>query len=102
MVSNCPADGLAFLSRMADTAAIEAGTHLLTPVRLAQCDAVDIRSGFTSEGVTLESWPIRADDRTVTVSVFATVPQAGGGERMAATGRFTFAIMAPPTKEYQA
>lgn len=99
MLANTPASGLNLLARMAEAAAAKAHACLLKPIRLARCEAVELRDAFAGDNVTLESWSVRADGRAVTVSVFATVPRDGGA-RMAGTGRFTFTTGTSQTKEH--
>jgi acyl-CoA hydrolase len=99
MSSNRSPDGLTMLARMADAAAARAAVHIARPVHLAACDRLDIRD--IGEGVaTLEIWPVRQDERAITLSVFATVHPAGGGVRLAASGRFTF-TSSHQTREYR-
>ena len=93
MLSNAPTNGLELLSLMAATAAERASAQLYGSIRLAKCDALELAEGFMAGDVDLESWAVRADERNAVIAVFVTAPQQGGGRRMAASGRFTFAAL---------
>lgn len=93
MLSNAPANCLELLSLMAAEAAARAARELVGSIRLAKCESCELAEGLLPEEVDLESWAVRSDPQNVVVSVFATAPQDGGGRRMAASGRFTFAAL---------
>lgn len=93
MLSNAPANGLELLSLMAAKAAERASMQLFGSIRLAGCEALELAEGFQAEEVDLESWSLRGDEQNAVIAVFATAPQANGGRRMAASGRFTFAAL---------
>ena len=92
MLSNAP-DGLDLLTAMAAAAAERASTQLVGAVRLARCESLELAEGFQAGDVDLESWAVDADRQAIVISVFATAPQAGGGRRMAGSGRFTFTTL---------
>ena len=92
MLSNAPASGLDLLTRMATTAAAHAAVRLGGAIRLAGCEKFELAAMGIEDDLTLESWTVDAGRRQMVISVFATAPQANGGRRMTASGRFTFII----------
>lgn len=101
MLSNAPANGLELLSLMAAKAAERASAQLFGTIRLAKCESLELTEGFLAEEVDLETWAVRADEENAVIAVFATAPQGDGGRRMAASGRFTFAVL-PRQRRYRA
>lgn len=101
MLSNAPAHGIELLSLMAAKAAERASRELVGSIHLAKCESCELAEGFLPEEVDLESWAVRSDQQNVVVSVFAIAPQEGGGRRMAASGRFTFAAL-PHSRRFRA
>ena len=93
MLSNAPTNGLELLSLMAATAAERASSQLYGSIRLAKCEALELIEGVQPEEIDLESWAVRGDGQNAVIAVFATAPQQDGGRRMAASGRFTFAVL---------
>jgi hypothetical protein len=79
-----------FFDSMLDVAAATAAARLSGAIRLARCEGVELRDGYSPSDVALECWPVTADHRAVVVVVFATAVRPDGGQNMAATGRFTF------------
>jgi hypothetical protein len=85
-----PANGVDFLARMAAKAAGHASAHLSGDVRLARCEASEMDGACPPGESDLESWAVASAPHQVVIAVFATVPQQGGGRRIAGAGRFTF------------
>ena len=107
MLPNSRKIGLELLERMAQAAAQRAALQLLRPFQLTHCVMVELRPGLAAEDVRLESWAVQGDARGVTISVFATaaVPAAmdqAAADRMAGTGRFTFATLPHTLKDLPA
>lgn len=101
MLSNAPISGLDLMALMADTAAAWALARLPGGVRLSACESFRLAEGFAVDDVEVESWAVVEDRQAVTVSVFATAPQQGGGRRMAGSGRFTFTTL-PSERKFRA
>lgn len=90
MLPSTPETGLNLMSMMAASALGRACAQLGGQVRLTCCEHFKLRRDVRDEGIAIENWIVAEDRRVITVSVFATASQEGGGQRMAGAGRFTF------------
>ncbi|WP_206245078.1 hypothetical protein [Novosphingobium terrae] len=93
MSPTMPSEGPDLLGAMVDAAANRARGDLPGALRLARCEQVQLNEGFAAPDVSIETWPVRQDRHTITISVFATAPRGEGGHATAATGRFTFTTL---------
>ncbi|GEM_PF-1607819 len=93
MISNRPGRSLDLFGAMVSVATERASGSLGNPIRIAGCDAVQLKEGFSLPDVDLETWSVSEDEQAIVVSVFATASDAGGGRTIAASGRFTFTTL---------
>lgn len=93
MISNRPGRGLDLLGAMVSVATDRASGSLGDTIRIARCDAVQLKEGFAVPEVDLEAWSVSEDEQAIVVSVFATATDPGGGRTIAASGRFTFTTL---------
>lgn len=93
MLAIPPQQGRGIVNAMLDAAAQTAAAWLPGSIRLAACEGVELREGYTLGDVALECWPVIADHQAMVVAVFATAFRPDGGQNMAASGRFTFTTL---------
>ena len=101
MLANMKTGGLGLLAQMANAAASHANKSFDRPLCFSACDNVQLLAAVDLEDLRLETWAVRANDSSVTISVFVIAVLAEG-ERMAAQGRFTFSTHLRSTGKYHA
>lgn len=96
MLARTQLAGTDTLTGLVTAAAARARGVLPGPLTLTACGDVAIDPSADALGLAVEAWLVRADAGAATIAAFAIARGASGGERIAASGRFTFSI---PSRE---